>query len=306
MKIAKAAIFMAILAIILSFAIYGAAPALGASPDEKPAPILIEAPMEMESTYLVKMLENPKLTVIDGWKFWEGTFGGYPAVVCRSYVGSVNAGVATYIGIKHFKPAAVISQGTSGAHDPSLAIGDIVICKRCYFMDAIATGYRDPGQGSDFSRWRTQEVNALGPDGKKYDMFYFDSSPKLVEAASQLGSIHKKANANLYRGQVSEGIASTTFCWMRERDRIDWNHNVLGASLEEMESAAVAKICYTLNTPFLAVRIISDSEFLPSDNRDELFFDEKTAEECQAFVIDLVKYLFKENILTKAQASVLE
>jgi adenosylhomocysteine nucleosidase len=63
------------------------------------------------------------------------------------------------------------------------------------------------------------------------------------------------------RGRVIKGIIGSAFQFNREIDRLLWIRERYGAVSEDMESAFAAGAALGFNTPFLAVRIISDSDF---------------------------------------------
>jgi adenosylhomocysteine nucleosidase len=73
--------------------------------------------------------------------------------------------------------------------------------------------------------------------------------------------------------------------WNREIDKLLWAHDALGIDSEDMESAAVHQVAHIAGVPFLAVRIISNTE-----HHDEAFRPE-LGSTCAAFVVEVVKAL---------------
>lgn len=63
------------------------------------------------------------------------------------------------------------------------------------------------------------------------------------------------------RGRVVKGIIGSAFEFNREIDRLVWVRKTYGAVSEDMESAFAAGTALGFETPFVAIRIISDSEF---------------------------------------------
>ena len=93
----------------------------------KKNPIVIMAAMDVEADFLIKKLENMTYETIEKYKFYEGTIEDYPIVICRCYVGTINASIATFISIEKYQPIAILSQGTAGAHGKNIHTGDLVI-----------------------------------------------------------------------------------------------------------------------------------------------------------------------------------
>jgi len=72
----------------------------------------------------------------------------------------------------------------------------------------------------------------------------------------------KTALATKYmHGRVLQGVISSAFEFNREIDRLLWVRKTFGASSEDMESAFAAGAAVGFKTRFLAIRVISDSEF---------------------------------------------
>jgi adenosylhomocysteine nucleosidase len=62
-------------------------------------------------------------------------------------------------------------------------------------------------------------------------------------------------------GRVLRGLIGSAFQFNQEVDRLNWIHEKYDAISEDMESAFAGGTALGFNTPFLAVRIISDSDF---------------------------------------------
>ena len=58
-----------------------------------------------------------------------------------------------------------------------------------------------------------------------------------------------------------KGVIGSAFQFNREVDRLRWIHDKYGAVSEDMESAFASGAALGFSTPFLAIRIISDSDF---------------------------------------------
>lgn len=83
----------------------------------------------------------------------RGTVDGYPVIVSRTRMGASQAAAATALAIERYQPAAIINQGTTGGHDPTLRIGDIVLGTSAVSLAAFKTPHRVVGLGSDTLDW---------------------------------------------------------------------------------------------------------------------------------------------------------
>ena len=240
-------------------------------------PILIQGAMDIETTTLIKALNNKSQTTIGSWTFWQGTINDYPVVISRTEVGIANAAAATTLAIEHFKPALIINQGTAGGHDPKLKRGDIVIGKTSFNMGAYKSDFTEKGKGIDPTKWKNFSVTMrLREQGKlvEHNAFYADKG--LLNIAQSMASSYKK-------GKVVTGIIGTADEWNREIDRINWLHKTYNTSVEEMETSSAALVAEAYKIPFIGIRILSNTDLHHQD------FDPQTTVDCQLFVLDYTK-----------------
>ncbi len=83
-------------------------------------------------------------------------------------------------------------------------------------------------------------------------------------------------------GKVVEGKIGSADEWNREIDRINWFHETLGTSTEEMETSAAALVAEAYDVPFIGVRVLSNTDLHKQD------FDPATAKHCQEFVLKVI------------------
>ena len=93
--------------------------------------ILIQGALDIEIQYIINLLKNNKKIEVSGYEFYDGFIDNIRVVVSKTLVGTINATIATCIGITNFKPNIVINQGIAGAHTENLHVGDIVIGEKC-------------------------------------------------------------------------------------------------------------------------------------------------------------------------------
>ena len=130
---------------------------------EKSQLILIQGAMDIEINYFISILENKKFTQIAGYEFYEGTINNRQIVVSKTLIGTINATMATTIGIINFKPNIVINQGIAGAHRENLHIGDIILGEKCCNINSCKMPAKNKGEGSNPFEW---ELNKRAKDIK--------------------------------------------------------------------------------------------------------------------------------------------
>lgn len=76
-------------------------------------------------------------------EFYQGTLNGREAVLVRSGIGKVNAGLCAQILVDVFNVGYLINTGIAGSLKPEINIGDIVVSSDAlqHDMDARAFGY---------------------------------------------------------------------------------------------------------------------------------------------------------------------
>jgi len=224
------------------------------------SPIAIQGAVDTELAPLVEALGNPEPRDIQGFRFWEGTVGGQPIVVSRTEVGMVHAAMATMILVREYHPSVIINQGTAGAADPALDVGDIVLSTASVPFGSIRTAPRRRGKGVDLGGWELLP-RLLREGGKRVRVERFEADPEVLAVAKKLP---------YEGGRLVPGIVGSGDQWNREIDKLLWAHERLGIASEDMESAAVHQVAHIFGVPFFAVRIISNSEYHDAAFRPEL------------------------------------
>jgi adenosylhomocysteine nucleosidase len=190
--------------------------------------------MEPEVKILREAMQNPQILTKAGFTFYTGELAGNTVTLVQSGIGKVASTIATTLLIDNFKPDCVINTGSAGGFDPSLSVGDVVISSevRHHDVDVTAFGY-EIGQVPQM------------PAG-------FAAHPKLVEAAQQ--TIEQISDVKTLVGLICTG--DTFMC---DPVRIDKARSDFPTMLAvEMEGASIAQTCFTLNTPFVVIRSMSD------------------------------------------------
>lgn len=251
------------------------------SPETK-QPVMIQGPMPIEAEYFASLLENVQVEQSGNATFYLGTLKQYPIVVVKTGKGLENTAAATAIGIERYRPIAIINQGTSGGHDLTLKVGDIVLGKRAVNSNNFKTARLTEGQGSNPMAWIPMDIMASEGSAGEGDsaidaekIRYYAGSETLIKAALKIKDTYK-------RGQVVEGTIGSGNFWNNEIDRIRWLHKHFGTSVEEMETSSAAQIAHAYQVPFLGVRVLSNN--ITNGGH----YDPTTSVDCQKFVKDLV------------------
>ena len=243
---------------------------------EEPSPLVVQGATDGELQPLLSALEGRRETQISSWTFWEGRIGGKRVVVSRTEVGPINAVAATVLGIERYKPALILNQGTAGAHNPSLKLWDIVIGERTVDYGAYTSTHANAGSGVHPADWKP-DPHRLRLDGKGLTTFpAFPGDERAIEAALAMKNP---------RGRVIKGTVGSAYQYNRELDMIASIHARCGTDSEDMESAFAHGAAIGLRTRFLAIRMISDSEY------SHPTFERVAGQYCNEFVVDLVHRL---------------
>lgn len=164
--------------------------------------------------------------------FHEGTINGISVVVLFSGVCKVNAALATQILIDTFGVDMVINAGTAGGMDPRLELFDVVIATEAAYHDVAAHIL------TEFHPWM--------------ESIFFQADPMLI-------ALSKQAVRQLpLPGQVYWGRMVTGEAFITDEGRQAINGQFAPLSVD-METAAIAHVCYVNRIPFLSIRCLTDT-----------------------------------------------
>ena len=244
--------------------------------DEPPGLLVVQGAVDYEIQPVLDGLESRRSRQISAWTFWEGRIGAKRVVVSRTEVGPINAVAATVLAIEHYRPSLIINHGTAGAHNPALRLWDIVVGERTVDYAAYSSGHADAGAGINPARWNP-DPHRLRLDGRERTPFYtFSGDARAIEAATAIKNP---------RGRVLRGTIGSAPQYNRELDMIGSIRARYGTDSEDMESAFAHGAATGFRTRFLAIRMISDSEY----NHPQ--FERVAGQYCSEFVLDLVHKL---------------
>jgi adenosylhomocysteine nucleosidase len=242
------------------------------------APIVVQGAMEVETEEIIRQMRGKKEEPFGPFRCVRGLLDGHPLVVSETQWGMANAAALAALAIARYAPRAILSQGTAGAHDPSLEVYDIVVGERTVNESAWQSHYRAAGEGAPMEELKKLGVFAWSAAEKRFRQeVYHAGDPELLDAA-------RRAAPHYARGRVAFGTIGTSDSWNCAVDRVRFLQHFYGSACEEMEGDAVAQIAQSFGVPFLAVRIISNSIL---KNQDP--WDLGTGPACQGFVLSLLR-----------------
>jgi len=245
------------------------------SKQEAKQPVVILGPMDCEIQLIVDALDDVSVSKAGNATLYSGTYKGIPVVAVHSLIGMVNASSATTYAVNELNPCLVIIQGTSGGHNPALHQGDIVLGQNLVETGSYYSPHRDAGTGSVQADWEYPGVEMLDENNEILRQQYQHSTQEALDVAQTVQYDH---------GNVVLGTHGSADQWNKELDLIQSFHENLGTDCEEMEGFAVAQVCAMYDVPFLAIRIISNSELYPEEE-----FDTKFGEYCQQYALDVAE-----------------
>lgn len=191
--------------------------------------------MEEEVSALKEAMEITETVEKASMLFCKGTLCGKDAVVVRSGVGKVNAGICAQILVDVFDVDMLINTGIAGSLDARIDIGDMVISTEAVHHDMDATIFGDPaGQVP------------------RMDTLAFPADAELVEKAK---AANEKANPEIhtFTGRVASGDQFISSSEVKERIV-----NQFHALCTEMEGAGIAHAAYLNKVSYVIIRAISD------------------------------------------------
>ena len=217
--------------------------------------------MHKELELLLPLLQNSEESRMGGCEFHRGKVGRHDVIAMQCGIGKVNAAMGTLTLVNSFLPDFVINSGVAGGADPTVNVMDVVAGARVSYHDVWCGPESELGQ-----------VQGLP--------LYFEGAQRLLNLVPDREGIHK--------GLICSGDQFI--------DTLDAVTRIKGnfpdALAVDMESGAIAQVCYLNKVPFLALRVISDSPGASHDNtRQYLDFWTDAPQETFNMVKDIITRL---------------
>lgn len=187
--------------------------------------IAVIAAMDKEASLLKAMLADVNEKQTGGMSFYEGNFRSHRLILARCGIGKVCAAAAAVELINAWHPDFIINTGAAGGIDSQTSVMDIVVASQTAYYDVFCG--ENEGCLQDFPQ-------------------YFTADEKLYQKALQAGA--------------KGGLIVSGDRFVTSADEVSRIKNLYPRALAaDMESAAVAQVCYMYHVPFLSLRLISDT-----------------------------------------------
>lgn len=189
--------------------------------------------MTVEFDQLARLMEDVHREERGGLVFTTGRIEAHELVLLQCGIGKVNASMGATLMIEHYGPGCIVSTGCAGGIDAGLDVMDVVVSRRLVYHDVdcgVGLGC-EPGQIQGLPR-------------------FFEGDAHLVEVATGL-----RTPTRIHAGLICTGDQFIT-----SRQSLDAIKATYPDGLAvDMESAAIAQVCYIQKVPFVSFRIVSDT-----------------------------------------------
>jgi adenosylhomocysteine nucleosidase len=209
-----------------------------------------------------------------GTRFVTGALEGKPVVLFLSGISMVNAAMTTQGALDRFRIERIVFSGVAGGADPALGVGDVVAPERWVQSSEMAYAREVPGGfaptpgltdgRTNFGMMYPRAVTVTRDEGKPEDLKALPVDPALLDLArrSVEGLTLKRCAADQCLAKppkvVVGGVGGSGPVFVDNAAFRQYAHDVFGARVLDMESAAVAQVAYVNRTPFIAFRSLSD------------------------------------------------
>ena len=190
------------------------------------------AAMSCERRQIAALLDERREVEVDGKQIVIGKLAGNELFLYESGIGKVNSTLAAASLISNFKPDVLISTGCAGGIVDSLRVADVVVSERLSYHDVWCGKPNKIGQVMDMPA-------------------EYKGNQQLLEKAVALDDVSST--------RVIPGLLVTGDQFIdTDEARAKILANFPDAIAVDMESAALAHVCYLKKIPFLSFRVISD------------------------------------------------
>ena len=189
--------------------------------------IAIIAAMSKELKLLLPMIKDCGKVSINNYEFYSGTMGSHEVTAVQCGIGKVNAAVATLTLIETFHPDLVINTGVAGGTGNGAGILDVVLASEVAYHDVWC------GPGTEWG-----EAAGCPPT-------FACAVPNRLAALFP---------------EIKTGLIASGDIFVSKPEEVKHILDTYPAAMAvDMESAAIAQVCYLKCVPFMCLRVISDT-----------------------------------------------
>ena len=197
--------------------------------------------MQSEFDLMSHIMTNATVDSHSGVRCCIGVITGKRVILMQSGIGKVNAAVRVAEVIRNEHPDYVINSGVAGGIGDGMQPGDVVVGSTSCYHDVWC------GDGE----WGQIQSMPL----------YYEASPVLLDLARRVAT-----------ERVRFGLIATGDQFISDLDQLRAIRSRFADCLAvDMESAAIAQSCRIYSTPFVSIRVVSDTPGMVVDNTSQYF-----------------------------------
>ncbi len=192
--------------------------------------------MDSEHRQLAARLQDKRETKEGIFNYVEGALGDNRVILTQCGIGKVNAAVGTLELINRFAPQCIISTGVAGGIGEGMEVTDVVVSDKVVYHDVWC------GEGNEYGQVQGEGLP-----------LFFPCNETLLKAALALNDSGK------LESRVHGGLICTGDQFITDWEKLEEikGHFPQGFAVD-MESCAIAQVCFLYGVEFLSFRIISD------------------------------------------------
>lgn len=192
--------------------------------------IAVVVAMQKELDLLLPILSGLTTRQHQGYTYYEGSVNGHRVVASKCGIGKVNAAIATKTLIDCYSPAMVINSGVAGGTGSGAGILDIVVATAVAYHDVWCGPGTIPGQAA--------------------------GCPLLMPCDERVTSLHCLDG----RDDIKHGLIASGDIFVSSAEEVARIRELYpDVQAVDMESAAMAQVCFMTGTPFVCIRVVSDT-----------------------------------------------
>lgn len=186
--------------------------------------------MQKELELLLPLLHEEKARTVNGFRFYEGSLGDKTVVAMQCGIGKVNAAMGTMTMIDLFGPDLILNTGVAGGTGGGAGVLDIVVGTRVAYHDVWC------GPGTEWG-------DAAG-------------CPRFFHTSDSVNSLRCLAEGD----NVKHGLVASGDVFVSSPETLAHIKGLFpDVDAVDMESGAIAQVCFLRHVPFGCIRVISDT-----------------------------------------------
>ncbi len=210
---------------------------------------------------------------IHGIDFFIGEVYGLPVIIFKTNIGLINAAIATQLVLERFDVDRLLFAGVAGGLNRNMEIADVVVPARWHYYAFGGWFGEDPQNPGQFllPNWFTPQRGNFGmihpgPMSVIRAGMTTTMRKEFFEADADLLSIAEEAAESLqildpFNRESTVKIGGSGTAGPAFMDNFGLSQFILqtwGTDSVDMESTAIAHVCWTRQVPFLIIRGLSD------------------------------------------------